>query len=217
MTNSDDMLQQYVLDELASDPAVTPSHIGVTVENGVVTLRGSVRSHAEKVLAERAAKRVSGVRAFTDEMRVEIHALHQRDDRDIAKAVMDALYWDVTVPEHRIKAQVDDGWVTLEGQVDWDYQIVNAKHAIQFLTGVRGITSRITLKHKGVAHDIKARLAETFKRSAQIDAEQIQIEVAGDHVVLRGKVRSWNEHEDAERAARSLPGVAHVENMTYVG
>jgi osmotically-inducible protein OsmY len=211
------MLQQYVLDELASDPAITPSHIGVTVENGVVTLRGTVRAYAEKVLAERAAKRVSGVRALTDELRVEIHALHQRDDRDIAKAVTDALYWDVTVPEQRIKAQVDDGWVTLEGEVDWDYQIVNAKRAVQFLTGVRGITSRIALKHSGAAADIKTRLVKTFKRSAEIDADQIEIEVAGDRVILRGKVRSWNEHEDAGRAARSIPGVKDVENMTYVG
>jgi osmotically-inducible protein OsmY len=214
---SDETLQRDILEELAFDPEVTPSHIGVTVENGVVTLRGPVSNYAEKLAAEKAAKRVSGVHAFTDELQVEIPSLHHRDDRDIAKSVLDALYWDVTVPEELIQAKVDNAWVTLEGEVDWQYQVDNAKRAVQFLTGVRGVTSLVTLKHRIAAQDIKAKLAETFKRSAEIDANQIQIEIDDDQVTLRGTVHSWIEHDDAARAAYSLPGVKRVENLTHVG
>ena len=216
MMKTDETLQKNVVDELAFDPAVKASDIGVTVHSGVVTLRGTVTSFAEKFSAEHAAKRVSGVRTYTDELTVEVPLLHRRDDRDIAKAVLDVLTWDVTVPGDTVKAKIDNGFVLLEGEVDWQFEIDNAKRAVQYLTGVRGITNRMTLKPRTTARDIIAKLEQTFKRSAEIDADKIQIEIHDGSVTLRGSVHSWYEFDDATRAAFSLPGVKHVENLTHV-
>jgi osmotically-inducible protein OsmY len=217
MTKSDETLLQNVIDELAFDPAIESKQIGVTVDGGVVTLRGTVGSYAEVLTAEEAAKRVSGVRAFTDELVVDMPSLHHRDDRDIAKAVADSLGWDITVPDESIQVKVDKGWVTLEGAADWQFEIDNAERAIQYLTGVRGVTNLIALRLRVAAGDVKAKLVQTFERSAEIDAGRIIVEVEEGSVTLRGTVHSWNEHDDATRAAFSLPGVRHVRNLTHVG
>jgi len=215
-SKTNETLQQNVLDELSFDPAITPGDIGVTVEKGVVTLRGTVGSYAEKLSAEQAAKRVAGVHAFTDELTVDMPAFHRRDDRDVAKVVIDSLRWDVTVPDQLIKAKVADGWVTLEGELDWQFQIDNAKRAVQYIMGVRGVTNLIALKPRIAAHDVREKLTQTFKRSAEIDADRVQIEIKDGNITLRGAVRSWNEHDDATRAAFSLAGVRRVENLTAV-
>jgi len=214
---SDTTLQDNVLAEISFDPAINPSDVGITVSKGVVTLRGTVASYSEKVLVEMAAKRVSGVHAFTDELTVEIPAFHRRDDRDIAVAVLNALKWDVTVNEKSVMVQVDGGYITLEGEAEWQYQINSATRSIQHLTGVFGVNNVMTLKARAVTGmDILTQLEKTFRRSAEIDAERIEIEVRDSSVTLRGKVHSWTEHDDATRAAYSLPGVRGVTNLTTV-
>jgi osmotically-inducible protein OsmY len=216
-TISDSTLQENVLAEVSFDPAINPSNIGITVTRGVVTLRGTVASYSEKVLVEQAAKRVSGVHAFTDELTVDIPSMHRRDDRDIAAAVLHALKWDVTVIENSIMVKVEKGFVTLEGEAEWQYQINSATRAVQHLTGVFGVSNFMTLKARAVTGmDIMAELERTFSRSAEIDAQRIKIEVKDSNVTLRGTVHSWNEHDDATRAAYSLPGVRGVVNLTEV-
>jgi len=214
---SDPMLQENVMAEIAFDPAITTTDIGITVTKGVVTLRGTVASYSDKVLVEQAAKRVAGVHAFTDELTVDIPRNHRRDDRDIAAAVLSTLKWDVTVIDQAIIVKVQDGYVTLDGEADWQYQISAATRAVQHLTGVFGVNNLMTLKERRVPEmDILSQLEQTFKRSAQIDAERIKIEVRDSNVTLRGSVHSWNEHDDATRAAFSLPGVKRVINLTEV-
>jgi VCBS repeat-containing protein len=216
-TRSDPMLQQDVLDEIAFDPAITATDIGITVAKGVVTLRGTVSSYSAKVLVEQAAKRVAGVHAFTDELTVDIPDLHLRDDKDIAAAVLHSLKWDVTVVDKAIMVKVQNGYVTLEGEAEWQYQINSATRAIQHLTGVTGVSNLMTLKKRAVTRtDVLAQLERTFARSAAIDAEHIKIEVKDSSVTLRGTVHSWNEYDDATRAAFSLPGVMGVLNLTEV-
>jgi osmotically-inducible protein OsmY len=216
-TISDTTLQENVLAEISFDPTINPSNVGITVARGVVTLRGTVASYSEKVLVEQAAKRVSGVHAFTDELAVEIPSMHRRDDRDIAAAVLHALKWDVTVIEESIMVKVEKGFVTLEGEAEWQYQINSATRAVQHLTGVFGVSNLMKLKARAVTGtDIMAQLERTFSRSAEIDAERIKIEVKDSSVTLRGTVHSWNEHDDATRAAYSLPGVRGVLNLTEV-
>jgi osmotically-inducible protein OsmY len=216
-TPTDSLLQENVLAEISFDPAINASDIGITVNNGIVTIRGTVTSYAEKVLVEQAAKRVSGVHAFAEELTVDIPELHRRDDRDIAAAALHALKWDVTVRDETIKVKVEKGIVTIEGQADWQYQINSATRAVQHLTGVSFVNNLMTLKPRGVkGTDILAQLERTFQRSAEIDAERIKIEVNDSNVTLRGTVHSWTEHDDATRAAYSLPGVTGVTNLTEV-
>jgi len=216
MVKSDRTLQNNVQDELAFDPSIKANAIGVTVEHRVVTLRGVVESYAEKLACERAVKRVSGVHAFTDELEVDVPTLHRRDDRDIAAALVEALRWDVTVRAESIKAKVDEGFVILEGEADWQFEIDNVKRAVQHLTGVRGVISHIVLKPRVAAHDVTMKLEQTFRRSAKIDADRIQVEIVDGNVTLRGNVQSWSEYDDATRAAFSLPGVNRVDNLTNV-
>jgi VCBS repeat-containing protein len=216
-TPTDSLLQENVLAEISFDPSINASDIGITVTKGVVTLRGSVASYAPKVLVEQAAKRVSGVHAFTEELTVDIPELHRRDDRDIAAAVLFALKWDVTVDQESVMVKVENGVVTLEGQAEWQYQINSATSAVQYLTGVLAVVNRMTIRARGVTtSDILAQLELTFKRSAEIDADRIKIEVKDSNVTLRGTVHSWTEHDDATRAAYSLPGVLGVTNLTEV-
>jgi osmotically-inducible protein OsmY len=214
---TDTDLQNDVVAEISFDPAITASEIGVTCQNGVVTLSGSVPTYAERTFAEEATKRISGVHAFTDEITVNLPGMHIRNDRDIAGAVLDALKWDVTVDDASIKTKVDNGWVTIEGQAEWQYQINGVTRAIQFITGVRGVTNNLTIKPQIVAGDILSELERTFKRSAEIDADRIKIEVYDSNVTLRGTVSSWGEYDDATDAAYSLAGVTGVHNLITVG
>jgi VCBS repeat-containing protein len=217
-TPTDSLLQENVLAEVSFDPSINANDIGITVAKGIVTLRGTVKSYAEKVLVEQAAKRVSGVHAFTEELKVDIPQFHRRDDRDIAEAVLYTLKWDVTVVHDSLVVKVENGIVTLEGQAEWQYQINSATRAVQNLTGVLGVDNLMTLHARpGVTNnDILSQLERTFKRSAEIDADRIKIEVRDSNVTLRGTVHSWTEHDDATRAAYSLPGVTAVTNLTEV-
>jgi osmotically-inducible protein OsmY len=218
MAKNDSDLQHDVIDELDFEPTVDASRIGVAARDGIVTLTGSVPSFPDKIAAEAAAKRVAGVHGIADELQVDLAGLHQRDDTDIATAAVNALSWDVNVPKDRITVKVSNGYVTLEGEVEWQYQKDRARTLTQNLVGVRGVANNITVKPKFVrTYDVKTKIRQAFERQAEIDANQVDIETEDGKVTLRGTVHSWTEHDAASHAAYSVPGVKTVDNLTRVG
>jgi osmotically-inducible protein OsmY len=209
-------LQRDVFDELKWEPAVHSTDIGVIVKDGVVTLEGVVDSYPEKWAAERAAKRVSGVKALALELEVKLPGFGRQTDADIAEAAENALKWDVLVPQDRIKVTVEKGFLTLEGQVDWEFQSSAAKRAVQYLTGVNGVANAITVKPNVAPIDVKAKIEAALKRNAILDAQQIKVQADGGKVTLRGNVRSWAERDEAEAAAWAAPGVNEVTDFIAV-
>jgi len=209
-------LQRDVMDELQFEPSVDASKIGVTAKDGIVTLTGKVSNYAEKYAASEAAARVAGVKAVTDETKVDLPQAHLRDDQDIAQAAVHALKWHVWVPQGAIKVKVEQGWVTLEGTVGFKFQQTAAEEAVQDLTGVTGVSNLINLKSAVAPSDLKMRIEEALKRAAELDAENIKVEVVGNKVVLRGNVSSWAERDEAERAAWSAPGVWTVDDRLEI-
>ena len=210
-------LQRDVLDELEFDPVIDAGGIGVSVIDGVVTLTGHVRSYPDKIAAETAAKRVAGVKGVANDLSVTLWPGTERDDTDIAQAAVRALEWNPRVPKGAVKVTVKDGWVTLEGSVDWNYQREAAALAVEPLGGVTRVVNRIALRPKVVPNAVEKRVQSAFQRSASIDAKHVHAETYGGRVILRGVVRSWAEREDAERAAWSVAGVTEVDNHLVVG
>jgi len=210
-------LKHDVLAELESEPGVDAAHIGVTVTNGVVTLTGTVPTYAEKLAANRAVKRLDGVRALVSELEVRPKLGVQRTDTDIARAVVEALAWDIAVPDEKISTRVSEGWVTLEGEVNLQFQRAAAERVVSRLAGVRGVTNLITIKSGVRAGDIKSRIEAAFRRSAEIDARNVQVDTEGGKVTLRGRVHTWAERAEAERAAWAAPGVSEVRDEIKVG
>jgi osmotically-inducible protein OsmY len=209
---SDRELQIDVLDELRWEPDVKATDIGATVKDGVVTLVGTVDSYAEKWAAERAMKRLPGVKALAIEIEVEPPGGSQRTDSDIAGAAEHALKWHVLVPDDRIKVTVENGRLTLEGEVDRQFQKSAAERAVLHLTGVKGVTNQITIKPKVAPAKVKEQIEAAFKRNALFDAHQINVQVDGSKVTLSGSVGSWVERDEAEDSAWAAPGVSEVKN-----
>jgi osmotically-inducible protein OsmY len=217
---SDKDLERDVRDELAFDPRVDVKAITVSAKGGVVTLSGSAPTYAAKLAAYHDAERVSGVNVVVEHMDVSLPDMHARSDADLAKAVADALSWDVEVPHDKIKTSVRDGWVTLEGTVDWQYQRAAADGAVRYLVGVKGVMNQIAVAVAptfGRAIDVKQHIKDALTRGAETDAQAITVDTAeGGGVTLRGTVHSWAEREEVMRAAWATPGVRKVQdNLTY--
>jgi osmotically-inducible protein OsmY len=207
---TDIQLKADVIDELAWEPAVNDSNIGVIVKNGIVTLTGHLDTFAEKHAAERAVRRVAGVRGIAVELDVKLSPAHKRSDSEIAEAAAAALAWHALLPAGKVKAEVEDGWVTLSGEVDWAYQMAIAEQGIRNLLGVRGLTNKVTVKPRASGRDVAEQIASALRRQAEREARHIGIEVEGGVVTLRGKVHSLTEHDAALGAASSAKGVARI-------
>ena len=213
---SDIQIQKDVMDELKSQPFLNASEIGVAVKNGIVTLSGQIDTYSKKLSAEKAAKKVAGVKAIAEDIQIGVSPAYNKTDTEIAEAVLNALKWHTAVEEEKIKIKVENGNVTLEGEAEWDFQRSNAKTAIENLTGVRSVFNLITVKPKITASDIEQKISAAFHRSATIDAGKITADVMGSRVTLRGTVHSYTEKEDAENAAWNAPGVLSIENKLEI-
>jgi osmotically-inducible protein OsmY len=211
-------LRRDVLAELEYDPSIDARKIGVAVEDGIVTLTGEVSTFAEKWNAERAVERVEGVRAIVN--KIEVRIVGDYSDADIAREAADALRWNLMVPPGKVIPKVENGYITLTGEFNYDFQRRAAEKAVRYIPGVKGVINLITIKPKVEAEEIKKsikqQIDEALKRMATVDAENIQVEVQGSEIILRGTVRSWAERHEAEKAAWSAPGVTSVKNYITV-
>lgn len=214
---SDIQLKADVTAELAWDPAINATNIGVMVKDGVVTLAGQLDTFSEKHAVERAVRRVSGVRGIALDLDVKLAPEHERSDAEIAQAAITAIKLNSLVPDGKVKVEVEEGWVTLTGEVDWGYQFASAEQCIRPLAGVQGLFNRITIKPRASSTDIGGQIAAALRRQAEREAKHIGIEVEGSVVTLRGKVHSLMEHDAAVGAAFSTHGVSRVVDKLEVG
>jgi osmotically-inducible protein OsmY len=218
VTRTDDQIQRDVLEEFSWDARIQPNEIGVTVKDGVVALTGWVDNYGKKWTAERTTHRVNGVRAVANDIEVRLPSSAERTDADIAGAATRALEWDAFVPIERLDVTVARGWVTIKGEVEWEYQRRSAERAVRRLSGVRGVTNLAAVKPRvqPTTQELRHRIEDALIRNAETDAEQVDVDVESDKVILRGSVRSWVQKQEAERVAWSAPGVTSVDNRIAV-
>jgi len=213
---SDRDIERDVKEELEWNPDLEASDIAVSVKDGVVTLAGFVKSYTDKYEAETAAKRVAGVSGVANDLEVRLPSIDERPDPDIARDAVAALKSQLPISSEHIKVVVKHGWVTLEGQVEWQYQKNTAESAVRRIKGVKGVSNMILLKPRVEPSEIKQKIQQAFKRNAEVDANRIVVETKGSEVILKVTVRSWIEREEAERVAWSAPGVTRVEDRIVV-
>jgi osmotically-inducible protein OsmY len=213
---SDHEIKQDVEAELKWDPDVDATDIAVSIKNGIVTLTGFVKSYLQKFEAEKAAKRVAGVVGVANDIEVRLPTSDERPDPEIARDAVAAIKAQLPISWDRIKVIAKNGWITLEGDVEWNYQRQTAEEAVRKIKGVRGVTNSVQLKPRIKPDEIKKKIEEAFRRNAEIDANRIEVESNGAEVILKGRVRSWMEREEAERAAWAAPGVVRVEDRIVV-
>jgi len=214
---SDSDTKHDVEDELRADPTIDATDIAVAVKDGVVALTGFVRSYAEKLEAEAAAKRVAGVVAIANDLEVRLSSTDQRPDPEIARDAIAAIRSRLPMSGEHVRVIVDKGWVTLEGQLEWNYQRQEAERAVRRIKGVKSVINAIALAPRATPSEVKHKIEEAFRRSAEIDASRVVVEANRGEVVLKGTVRSWAERQEAERAAWAAPGVTKVENRIAIG
>ena len=215
--NDDRQLQQDVLNELAADPSVNAEKIGVTANGGIVCLSGSVGSFYEKWQAEKAAQRVLGVRGLTVDVEVKIPSDHQRTDEDIARSAQTVLGWNAAIPRDSVKVMVENGWVTLRGELGWNFQREIAEKIVAELLGVKGVTDQIELTpHVSGAH-VKHQVDDALKRQAVLDAQKVSVKVDGGKVILEGAVSNWAERDVIKHAVWSVAGVQSLVDKMQVG
>lgn len=213
---TDTQIQEDVIEQLQWEPAIDAAGIGVAVKNGVVTLSGKVDTYLKKILAEKAARKVTGVKAVAEDIQVGPLPGYQRTDAEIAEAVVNSLKWSSNVPDDKIRIKVEDGVVTLDGEVKFDFQRVAARKCVEKLYGVVRVNNFISILPNATREDVEKKIMAAFHRSASLDADKITVEISGSTAILKGKVRSFAESEDATSAAWAAPGITHVDNRLEI-
>jgi osmotically-inducible protein OsmY len=213
---SDSDIRRDVEDELRWDPNLDATDIAVSVNNGVVTLTGFVHSYSERYQAEADTKRVAGVLGLANDLGVHLPNIDERPDPEIARDAIARIKDELPYAWEKTRVLVKNGWVTLEGEVEWNYQRERAEEAVRRVRGVKGMTNSIQVKPHVAPMEIRRKIEEALRRAAEIDASRITVETSGSEVILRGNVRSWAERQEAERAAWWAPGVTKVDNRIIV-